>query len=79
MGMAIEAALRHDAAEGGRRRQTLTLAASLRRSRSSSVMGLASPKGLLLVEETAGPPAASMGTDLKRGLGGRMKTKDNIS
>lgn len=51
---------------------TLTFASFSLRSRSSSVIGLASPKGLLFAEEGAGPATASIGAVLQErdGKGG---------
>ncbi len=48
----------------------LTLASFSLRSRSSSVIGLASPKGLLFAEEGAGPATASIGAVLQERDGG---------
>ncbi len=52
-------------------RRALTRASFILRSRSSSVIGLASPKGLLFAEEGAGPATASIGAVLLEHDGGR--------
>ena len=56
----------------------LTLASFSLRSRSSSVIGLASPKGLLFAEEGAGPATASIGAVLQERDGGGMWSNSTV-